>query len=679
MELKNTLISDDFKLFIISILKRINISNDEIKFFINEKNIKLFRMAFIDKSYDSVNNWEVFEYRGDKIINCCSEQYFIDRFPQVNVIHIIKMFTDYLKGKKGLSLIAQNHKFYKFMLINNDNVKHLLKTNKFENYELKSKLEDMVEALFGVIMVVCTKKYKIGVEYNICYQLLKSYYDELPLPLFNPSILQKPQTRLKENIFDKMGWNWKKSTNIKTPGATFISYYDKNRNKRVMQIYAYVKGDQTQKDKNKELIRYIVGDEDFKEDLEDQVMIDSINQLRYKYNIRENKRFEFYYLTPKLQNINFSLPLCIENIPHCVSQYISHFMENSGMNKDIIEKYITTNINQPDIVQSLIVQLTSKKEDNPGYNNTVYKYTGNEVIDLFKGEYVFRNKNKFGEFKEEKYYNNIGDKYSEILKNRMGLYLSTKYKIFDCVIFDNLIIESFDNNYKNSKNYKKGINSVYISLIGCLFSIINYECGRGVGYNVIYNLLSSHLEDYEYFCKNNSTSDLCIDTLDPTKLRELDPVTRLKELYDNRKLNWNYKECIFQEEYITNNINFLDMVYNVSNNNSDILSLDKWITIPVNVPILKPTDNINNIKYNNLYLEKYDENKEYTDEDKGYKIHVCKIYGYPLGNMKPIDKNKKIMTIEYSNIKNDAKHKACERVLKMMKNIYGITQESLKK
>mgnify|MGYP001363351438 FL=1 len=46
--------------------------------------LQLYSFAYTHKSIDEINNYEVFEFKGDSTANNCLVWYFLDRFPSLN-------------------------------------------------------------------------------------------------------------------------------------------------------------------------------------------------------------------------------------------------------------------------------------------------------------------------------------------------------------------------------------------------------------------------------------------------------------------------------------------------------------------------------------------------------------------------------------------------------------------
>lgn len=72
---------DVFEKFIRDLLKKGKASDADIDKWI--VHIRLFEQAFTHSSYNSQWNYEAFEFRGDSIVNFCTVDYLIQRFPDL--------------------------------------------------------------------------------------------------------------------------------------------------------------------------------------------------------------------------------------------------------------------------------------------------------------------------------------------------------------------------------------------------------------------------------------------------------------------------------------------------------------------------------------------------------------------------------------------------------------------
>lgn len=153
----------------------------------------VYEKVFTSKSYDKKENYEVFEFTGDGIINSFFKTYVCRRFPLLHCTMGIKLYDQLKKNnvsKKSFSSIADNLGFWPYI-----RASEAQKQN-----DKASLLEDVFEAFVGVTAEILDKNYDDGVGYGFVYKLLKNIFDNIPISL-EYSEMYDPKTRLKE-IFD---------------------------------------------------------------------------------------------------------------------------------------------------------------------------------------------------------------------------------------------------------------------------------------------------------------------------------------------------------------------------------------------------------------------------------------------------------------------------------------------
>lgn len=182
---------NDFKLFIQSLLSRMNISKTNIEILTNKENIRYYEYAFTHRCIDEENNYEFYEILGDVTCNKIIVWYLKNRFP-------------FLNNTKGVKVIAR----LKINLVSKTTFSRWslqLGFDKYISYDLETKmkydidiLEDCLEAFIGVSELLIDKIFRGG-GYFFCYRFLKSILDKEDISLKYHD-LYDPITRLKETF-----------------------------------------------------------------------------------------------------------------------------------------------------------------------------------------------------------------------------------------------------------------------------------------------------------------------------------------------------------------------------------------------------------------------------------------------------------------------------------------------
>lgn len=106
------------------------------------KNLKLLKFAITHKSYDSMNNYEKFEFLGDRVLGLTISKRLIDLYPNENVG---------ILDKKLASLVNQNTCFKVGQNLNLKDYIYLGNKKKNNNLVQKKIVSDCIEALIGSI------------------------------------------------------------------------------------------------------------------------------------------------------------------------------------------------------------------------------------------------------------------------------------------------------------------------------------------------------------------------------------------------------------------------------------------------------------------------------------------------------------------------------------------------
>lgn len=234
---KNVLeITPEFRKLIKKLLMRAKLRPGNIKKLMDETSMKMFREAFIHKSYSQDYNYEFYELEGDTILNHAVVKWLLHTFPKiVNVDWLTHMKISLISGKT-LGILAFREGFFEHILYGEDYHEIFKNAKNIEHcQEYKDMLEDTFEAFLGVLDLREDELTTIGVGSRACYNIVKSFLDEYRNQghiTLDYHEYYDPISRLKE-IYDKYHWDFGKSRHydIATQQATVWGYpkYDKTR------------------------------------------------------------------------------------------------------------------------------------------------------------------------------------------------------------------------------------------------------------------------------------------------------------------------------------------------------------------------------------------------------------------------------------------------------------------
>jgi len=205
---RNPLVSNkDFKDMILSLLKTVHFLKD---LDLNENDMKCYASAFThpDVNPVSTENYESLETLGDNTVNKCILWYISDYFYQLNNPYAIDIIT-----RLKINL-AESHSLAKFSKQSGFSPFILVPPNQTELY-IRKALEDVFESFIAATEMVIDSKYKKGLGYIVCYQLISNILEKENLHI-NYDDLVDPKTQLKElndnlKIFDIQYINDKKN------------------------------------------------------------------------------------------------------------------------------------------------------------------------------------------------------------------------------------------------------------------------------------------------------------------------------------------------------------------------------------------------------------------------------------------------------------------------------------
>lgn len=173
-----------------SVLKLAKIKQHYIDRLLTHK--KEYEMVFTPKSHNMNENYEVFEFAGDGIINSFIPYYFLRRFPILNCTFGVKILgrlkINYV-SKRSFSKISENLGFLNFIKATEE--------QKQNSTIVTNLLEDVLEAFIGATVKILDEEFTIGVGYGIAYRILETLFDRINISLEYEDIYD-PKSRLKE-------------------------------------------------------------------------------------------------------------------------------------------------------------------------------------------------------------------------------------------------------------------------------------------------------------------------------------------------------------------------------------------------------------------------------------------------------------------------------------------------
>jgi len=157
---------------------------------VDQSSMAIWQAAFTDKSYDPNYgfNYEVLEKIGDAAIKLVFNRYLLVRFPDIDQLELSELSAFYL-SKTELADIG-----------NKLGVGHYARTNLDKNTHL---IEDIVESIFGALMIIGDQAFQVGVGYILCYNLAVNIWNNRPISLDVSAGM--PKTQIKQ-VFEKLRW-----------------------------------------------------------------------------------------------------------------------------------------------------------------------------------------------------------------------------------------------------------------------------------------------------------------------------------------------------------------------------------------------------------------------------------------------------------------------------------------
>lgn len=171
---------------------------------LDEYSLQLYQKAFTHVSFDSVNNYEVYEQLGDITVNKFLVWYFHNRFTTANGVGL---FNSPL-GVKVVARLRIKYGSKQFLSELADDLGFWEHTRTEEGISVGKRmsiLEDVFEAFIGVTEFIIDRRFQtgshtVGMGYMCCYKILQHFFDSIPIDVSYEALFDA-KTRCKE-LFD---------------------------------------------------------------------------------------------------------------------------------------------------------------------------------------------------------------------------------------------------------------------------------------------------------------------------------------------------------------------------------------------------------------------------------------------------------------------------------------------
>lgn len=180
----------EFHTFIKNIISKTTSNQDFLDRLTDPEAMALYKLAFIHKSVDPINNYETLEFKGDTVLNAVSVIYLTKRFPEITDEGLLTGMKHFVTEKKFFARMTTKIGFDSWIqIVNIPEVQA----------QAKSIKEDVFEAFNGAFFEMCEKKIMDGSGWKFVYNLVEYLLEDEVIPITKAS-LQKPRAVLKEIV-----------------------------------------------------------------------------------------------------------------------------------------------------------------------------------------------------------------------------------------------------------------------------------------------------------------------------------------------------------------------------------------------------------------------------------------------------------------------------------------------
>jgi hypothetical protein len=168
-----------FHAHIKSILSLAGIAADKHAMFMTDAYLRLWGQTFTSKYADPTRNYEALEAVGDRLMGACAAMYFAARFPQL--LNPDGAGASYL-GR--LQITYGSKPIYAQLSRTMGNWDFISADEKSREENYLSLLEDVLEAIFFTLHVICMREYQdVGTGFTVCAKFFKTIFDPVPISL----------------------------------------------------------------------------------------------------------------------------------------------------------------------------------------------------------------------------------------------------------------------------------------------------------------------------------------------------------------------------------------------------------------------------------------------------------------------------------------------------------------
>jgi dsRNA-specific ribonuclease len=171
------------------------LTHQHIDVIVSDENMFKFEQAFTHPSFNSVDNYEFFEFIGDTTVNKSIVWYCQRRFPHLRNEQGVQTYSQLrsnLVSKKSLSSFAEKLNFWGFIRMSVET----------QERDRRSVLEDVFESFIGTLEMIVDDCINIHSGYGVCYTIISKILDSIHISL-DYKDLKDSKTRLKE-LFDQL-------------------------------------------------------------------------------------------------------------------------------------------------------------------------------------------------------------------------------------------------------------------------------------------------------------------------------------------------------------------------------------------------------------------------------------------------------------------------------------------
>lgn len=512
----------DFKTFMESLLaSRCRLNKTTIEMLTNDENISQFKRAFTSKGYNPEINYEYYEILGDSTANKIISWYLVSRFEnnfhevegKMSNISILTRLILNTISKTSFEKISKSLNFDKYILATNNEKNNKTFDNKYINI-----YEDVFEAFVGCLEYLINKNLKEGLGYGICYNFIKSVFDEYKdsdFSNFTYEDLYDPKSRLGMEI-DKFSTlvklkekkeDYKVSYELIDTTTNTIYVSDKFTGEDALQ-----KASQNLFDKKYFDVLHNKLDKIVQEKKDARVSrVKEKNMLEYTTNVYTDEDLKTFFLQIlkflKIDRKHSKMFVTNENLIKLRSALTSNEIDKKN-------NYLLYSLLGDKTINKIIVS----------YFSTRFSSELNKSV-----SFMSRIKQHFSSTKTiQRLYENNEDKENIFLEIKKFIRITPEE-------YNMAIVNTEDTTYQR----------YFESLIGCLERIIDIETKMKIGYNVCYTFFKKYLnllddkiiDEVKYDAKSvlnkqyEKSSDILLQLKDSSKYEKIEKkITSLMRL-----------------------------------------------------------------------------------------------------------------------------------------------------